>query len=374
MSYNTLAGLRASSEVDSTSNFLDGSNPGSYGSMPKLTRAYYFKTFLSIHEGRRVHAMFGQKATLPQGNGDTVMWRRYPALAVATTPLTAGVTPSGTVLTYQNVLGTVKQYGSWTGIEDVVSFLHPDNILSMATARLARQAADTEEVIIRDIINAGTSFLRVTADVTSGTPTTGLGARTTVAASLTKKAIDTAVTMLEGVDAEYFHGMMAASTKIGTDPIGPAYVAIIHPHVAHDLINAASGLGTDFVPREKYASGGVAYPSEVGKYRNVRFVTSTYAKVWANTGAASIGGPTAASTFRETTTTGTAADVYSCLILAKDAYGVVKLEGAAATYYDKPGGQGDPLHQRSTVAWKRFMGAAILDDTNMVRIECLARW
>lgn len=373
MGYNTLTGLRASSEAAATS-FYDGTAGAlDTNGMPRLTRAYYMKTFLAVAEGERLHARWGQQTTLPQGNGNTVMWRRYLKLTAATTPLSDGVTPPGSNMAYEQVLGTVKQYGDWVGITDVVQYLHPDNILAQVTKALARQAADTEEIIVRDIINAGTSFLRCSADYT-GTPAVVLTARVNTASSIHKKAIDTAVTMLEGADAKYIHGMMGASTKIGTDPIGPAYIAIVHPHVAHDLINTASGLSTDFVPREKYASGGVAYPTEIGKYRNVRFVSSTFAKVWADTGAAGTSGPTAASVFRATTGTNAAADVYSTLIIAKDAYGVIKLEGSSGTYYDKPGGQGDPLHQRSTAAWKRMMGAAILNDDNLVRIESLARW
>lgn len=66
--------------------------------------------------------------------------------------------------------------------------------------------------------------------------------------------------------------------------------------------------------------------------------------------------------------------MYSCLVMGKDAYGVIKLEGAAATYYDRPGGNSDPLHQRATAGWKACLGAAILEDEYMVRIECCARW
>jgi N4-gp56 family major capsid protein len=358
MAYNTLSGLRSANEVSPA--------------MPTLTRALYIKTFLSIAEQEILHDRFGQKTTLTKGNGNQVMWRRWLRLAVNTVPLSEGITPSGKQLAYENVLGTVYWYGDWVGITDVVDFMHPDNVLMMATKRLALQAAETKDVIVRDVINAGTSFLRVTADGAS--PTTGVGARTTVAGSITKRALDTAITMLEGANAKYFHGQMSASTKVDTSPLAPAYVCIIHPHVAHDLVNSNAGFATgDWIPRQKYASGGVAYPTEIGTYRNVRFVTTTLAKVWpdAATGI-STGGSTAAATFRATS--GTAPDVYSCLVMGKDAYGVIKLEGAAATYYDRPGGNSDPLHQRATAGWKACLGAAILEDEYMVRIECCARW
>ena len=261
--FNTLAGLRAAETGDT---------------MPTLTQGWYNKTFLSIAEPALVHDQFGMPATLPKGNGEQVLWRRWSKLAVNTTPVADGITPTGKSLSYVNVVGTVKWYGDWVGITDQVQFMHPDNVLTMATKRLGLQAAETSDTITRDVINAGTGFLRVTADSTN--PATGVGARNTVQGVLTKKATDTAVTELEANDAKYFHGKMSASTKISTEPIGPAFVCIIHPYVAHSLINALSGFGDDFVPREKYASGGVAYMTEVGKYRNVRFLTSTRAKFW----------------------------------------------------------------------------------------------
>lgn len=361
MAYNTLTALRADNEASPT--------------MPTLTRALYIKQFLSVAEQEILHDRWGQKTTLIKGNGNQVMWRRYKKLAVNTVPLTEGVTPTGKKMAYENVLGTVNWYGDWVGITDVVDFMHPDNILAQTTKMLALQAAETKDVIVRDIINAGTSFLRVTADsATFASQTTGIGVRTTVAGGITKKAMDTAITMLEAANAPYLHGQMSASTKVDTSPLAPGYVCIVHPHVAHDIQGAYSAFGSDYIPRQKYASGGVAYPTEIGTYKNVRFVTSTLAKVFPDSGAATTNGPTAASVFRATTATDTAADVYSCLILSKEAYGVIKLEGAAATYYDKAGGNSDPLHQRTTAAWKACLGAAILDDTRMVRVECLARW
>lgn len=360
MSLNTLAALRAAGSDSST--------------MPLLTQGFYFKTFLSVVMPKLVHDRFGLPATLPKGNGETVVWRRWLKLALNTTPLSDGITPTGKNLSYENVTGVVKWYGDWVGITDVVDFQHPDPVLRMATKRLATQAAETADVITRDVINAGTSFLRVVADGSS--PTVGVGARTTVNGVLTARAMDTAITMLEAADAEYFHGQMNASRKISTEPLAPSYVMIVHPHVANSLkkLNSLAGMGEDWTPREMYAAGNVAYPSEIGSYRNIRVLTSTLAKIFPDSGGGTTvsATPTTAGVYRSTT--GSAADVYSCLLLAKEAYGVVKLAGSSATYYDKPGGNSDPLHQRSTAGWKFAKTAVILNDDYMVRIEVAATW
>lgn len=362
--FNTLTALRAAGEASGSF------SPATVTEMPKLTRAYYVRKFLSVARPALVHDRFGMQQTLPKGNGEQVIWRRWLKLAANTVPLSEGITPVGKNLAYENVVATAKWYGDWVGITDVVDFMHPDPVLSIATERLAMQAAETKDIITRDVINAGTSFLRVTADGTS--PTTGVGARTTVQGVITKKALDTAITMLDGADAMHFLGQMNASKNIDTHPVGAAYIGIIHPHMAKDFHNALSGLGDDYVPRYKYPNGAASYPTEIGAYRNVRFVMSTLAKVWADSGGGTSVGTSAASVYRSTS--GSAGDVYSCLILAKEAYGTVKLAGASATYYDKAGGNSDPLHQRSTAGWKACCTAAILNDSWMVRIEALASW
>ena len=361
---NTLTGLRAAGE--GTTSF----SPSTVTQMPFATRVFYVKTFLSIARPKLVHDQFGMKTALPKGTGEQVLWRRWLKLATNTVPLTEGVTPTGKNLAYENVVATAKWYGDWVAITDVVDFMHPDRVLTIATSRLAIQAAESMDIITRDIINAGTGFLNSVADGAS--PTTGVGARSTVNGVITKKSLDTTITELEAADAEYLHGVMNASAKVATQPIGEAYVGIIHPHVSHDFVSALSGMGDDWVPREKYAAGTVAYPTEIGKYRNVRFLTSTFAKVWADTGGATTVGTTSVDVYRSTT--GTAGDVYSVLIIAKEAYGVVKLAGAAATYYDKAGGNSDPIHQRSTAGWKACKTAAILNDSYLRRIEVLASW
>lgn len=353
----TLASLRTANEASPT--------------MPYITRAWYNKVFLTVNQGKLVHDQFGLPATQPKHSGEQHMWRRWPDLSTATVPLTEGITPDPTEITYENVIATLKWYGSWIPITDVVSFMHPDNILSIATKKLSRQAKESKDEITRDIINAGTSFIRVSAD--GSDPTNSAGARTEVNGIVTAHAVDTAVTTLESADVPYLHPTMNASTKVATQPIGPSYVAIVHPHQSKGFKNTLSGMGDDWVPREKYAGGTVAYPTEIGKYGNVRFITSTKAKKWTDTGGNTTVGTTVASVYRSTTGT-TLGDVYSCLILGQEAFGTVGLKGASSTHYYAAGGNTDPIAQRATAGWKACFTAKILNENNMVRIEALAMW
>ena len=70
------------------------------------------------------------------------------------------------------------------------------------------------------------------------------------------------------------------------------------------------------------------------------------------------------------------ADVYSILVIAKDAYGVVPLSGFGSQIIRKglgSAGSADPLNQRATVGWKAVRTAVILNDAWMARLEVAAR-
>jgi N4-gp56 family major capsid protein len=74
-------------------------------------------------------------------------------------------------------------------------------------------------------------------------------------------------------------------------------------------------------------------------------------------------------------TTGTSADVYPILYVARDAYGIVALKGMFAVtpmvVNPKPS-DSDPLAQRGHVAWKAMQTCSILNDAWLVRCEVAA--
>jgi N4-gp56 family major capsid protein len=114
---------------------------------------------------------------------------------------------------------------------------------------------------------------------------------------------------------------------------------------------------------QEYAQTIAVQPGEIGAYRNIRFIATTNAKIFADSGGA------ASTTFRYTTAN-TALDVYSTLILGRDAYGIVPImTGNSRIIIHKAGGNSDPLNQRNTVGWKAGGASVILNDAWMLRIE-----
>jgi N4-gp56 family major capsid protein len=321
--------------------------------VPPVTQAVYNRDLLTRAFPYLVHDKFGQRNSLKRANGINMVFRRYEKLGLATSPLTEGVTPTGTTLDKTDVVATVQQYGNWIGISDLLKVAGVDNTIRETASLLGENMGETLDVVWREVLNAGTQYICVDID-DSGAFTTSQ-TRSDTNGRICKSALDAAILALDTQNARRFTQMVAGQDKDATFPLAPAYWAIIHPAVTALLYSGDTSVdlavGSEFTPVERYSSYQDVMPNEVGKYRNIRFVETTQAKVFAGEGESS-------------------SDVYSTLIFGKDAYGIVPLEGMSSrTIIHRGGSTTDPLNQRNTVAWKAATCAIILNDNFMYRIE-----
>lgn len=338
-------------------------------SMPVVGRGVYNRTLLKRAYPELMHQSFGQIKPLGQRKGQSMVFRRYEKNAQATTPLSDGVTPPGTALTKTDYVATLKQYGNYMIITDWVDMTHVDPVITEASALMGENMGESMDSVYREPLVAGTSVYYVTGDA-GGTVGFAGSARTDVNGTIGKAVLDAAIRDLDGENAKHFTPQINGSTKVNTYPVAAAYWALIHTDQVHDLYatNSDLAIGDEFVPVERYAGGTGVMMNEVGKYRNIRFVTSTNTKVWP--GSATAGGTTGAGTTYKSADS-THVDVYAVLIFARDAYGVVPLQrGSARVIIERAGGPSDPLRQRNSVGWKAAGVSVILNDAWMVRLEC----
>ena len=82
-----------------------------YGGLTAEQKTFYDRTLLDRLLPNLVYMKYGQKKPFKGHEGDTINFRRFNSLAVATTPLTEGVVPSGNSLSITAVTATVQQYG-----------------------------------------------------------------------------------------------------------------------------------------------------------------------------------------------------------------------------------------------------------------------
>lgn len=289
-------------------------------------KVFYDRNLIKNAEPELVHDQWAQTRDIPKNGGKKIEFRRYEPLVKATTPLTEGVTPKGEELSVTKVEAEVKQYGSYVPLTDLLILTAIDNNMIEATELLGSQAGRTLDTISREVLNAGTNVQYAEGQVEAR-------ASITEDMKLTVKAVKMAVRALKVQLAQRIDGY---------------YVGIIHPDCSFDLTEDQK-----FIEVVKYKNPERIYNGEIGTIEGVRFVETTEAKIFEGEGSGSI-------------------DVYSTLILGKNAYATTKVTGGGLETIVKQlgsAGTADPLNQRATVGWKALKVTEILTQQYLIRIE-----
>ena len=300
-----------------------------YGNLTAEQKTFYDRTLLSRLLPNLTFLKYGQKRPMPKNEGDTINFRRFNSLAVPAASLTEGETPDGTTLSITAVTATVAQEGNWVRLSDKISMVGIDPVLTESAALMGENAAKTLETRCADVIFKGTSqqFAGGAASASA------IAAGKIVNSEEIKKAVRT----LRNNNAE---------------PVeGGYYIGFCDPSVAYDLQNDA--LWQDI---SKYNGAENIMKGEIGRIHGVRFILTTMC-------------PTDAKT-------ASAGTLHKTLIVGKDAYGVVDVNGSSKPeIIIKPTGSAgteDPLNQRASVGWKAMAVTVRLQELAMVCIQSMA--
>ena len=287
-------------------------------------KTFYDKTLLQRLIPTLVFAKYGQKKSLKSRSGKTIEFRKFTSLDAAKTPLTEGVTPTGKNLAVTAITATVEQYGDFVEISDMLDLVGIDPVLVESAEILGEQAGLTIDNVVRDIVCAGTNV-----QYAGG-----------------KESTD-AITASDVMTADEIARAAATLKKGNVKKLeGKFYIGIVDPDIAYDLMK--DPLWQDI---SKYSGGQAIMEGEIGKLHGVRFIETTETLVKEGT-----------------------VNVHCAMIIGKDAYGIVDVDGSVKPEnIVKPfgsAGTSDPLNQRATSGWKAAFTAKRLDENCMVRIEC----
>lgn len=377
-------------------------------------KIFYSKDLIRKAAPKLIHEQFGVPKDIPAHSGDRAEFRFIKSLPKAMTPLVEGVTPKpGKVHEYPKYCD-VYQFGDWLGYTDKLNLVTLNNVITdIYNPELAKQAALTQDTVVREIINAGTNvqFAAKNNGTENAVAITDRG-------SIDKTCIITVQDVYK----------MAAILRANNAPTKDGFfVAIVHPYVLYDLMmSAPDKMWKDVM---SYAKPENMLKGEAGEIGGVRFASTSEAKIFkgkpfgvsayesltVKTAAAEgdqiieinealipdellyrwvrIGGKLytiAENTANSITLTKSLEDaveagatisqgeggadntaVFSTLFVAgNDAYGVVGFGGVGTQFIAHPLGHGDdPLEQRGTVGWKAYKGAIILHDEYLIRYE-----
>ncbi|MEM8658857.1 MAG: N4-gp56 family major capsid protein [Pseudomonadota bacterium] len=100
---------------------------------------------------------FGMQKQMPKNKTTTIKFRRAIPFTAETIPLQEGVTPSNTPFAYEDVEGTLEQYGQVSDITDVIEDTNEDAVLNDMVVELGQNIGRTREALCWAAFRAGTN-------------------------------------------------------------------------------------------------------------------------------------------------------------------------------------------------------------------------
>jgi N4-gp56 family major capsid protein len=299
--------------------------PGSGVGVQLTPALYYDKQFLDRLELALRFDQLCEKKKMPKASGSLVTWTRYGNLSANTTPISAGVIPNGSNMSASQITATPVQYGDYITMSDEIELKSIDPIVEAANELLAYEASLSLDTLIRNQLDGN-----VTNVFANGAANEGATSAVVSAADLRKSAKTLKV--------------------VGTKPmVGNDFLGLFHTASMYDLMSETATGG--FLDTTKYTSADPIMKGEMGKIWGIKLLESPNVKT--GTGAA-------------------AATTYHNFIVGKGAAGIVDLAGKLAVEtFRKPlgsAGAADPLNQISTVGYKFWMVAKVLDANRAIQL------
>lgn len=323
----------------------------SQGTLSTMANVYVVAKMLIRALPYLVFEKFGQAYPLPTKSTKTAKFRRFESLDATPTELTEGVTPTAQTFTVTDIEATVHQYGNLVTMTDVLLDTNDSPVMEQVTQIVGEQAAETVENMRIGVLLGGTNV-----EYANGASRAEVN--TPISLPLQRRI----TRKLKNQKARMITDSIKSTPRFYTESVAPCFVAVCHPDCEADIRSMPH-----FIDVKDYGNAG-PWENEIGAVEGVRYLFTTLMKSWPDAG----GNKTNAAGDTMVSTTGTKADVYPILFLAKDAYGLVPLKGAESltpVIINPSHTESDPLAQRAHVAWKTMQTCVILNQAWMVRAE-----
>ena len=287
-----------------------------------LMQIFYDKVFLDRAEMELRYDFGAQKKTMPKNSGKTVYFNRFSPLAVATTALTENTNPSGVDMSSTVVSATIAEYGNYTRVSSLFEMTSLDEGLKEHVEVMSQNAGETLDTLIAAELSGS-----ATAQIVGGKVLTAVAATDTLTGAEIRKAVRT----LKKNKAKTFEDGL--------------FRAIIPTSAAYDLRGNSEWLNANtYVNVDLYKNG------QLGVLHGVKF----------------------AETNNEITVSSTVT-IYETYVFGKNAYGMLNLAGQPEKriVVKNPGANdtSNPLDMYSTIGWKAYFVAKVLNSAWIIKIQ-----
>jgi N4-gp56 family major capsid protein len=289
---------------------------------------------LSTPQARLIHKIAMDEHTYPANEGDIMRFSRFNRLETVPVPVSPlMLNPPAQSLTRVDIDAKIEFHATYIPITKQVTLINNDPVLNNAALRLGQCLRETEDQLIRDMLESTLGAVNAVNGTNGDNPT-----------NLTREDVDDIVASLQNADGEFVTEMIEAEDKIGTGPIRDAYIAMAHTRLIGQL-EAVDG----FKEKNQYPNQGSVLSSEWGSISNARYFLSSRGSV-THSGSA-LGN-----------------DVYNIYYAAQEAYSGIYLEAGMAKYiYHGPGHGDDPCELRQTVGFSFPFATNITNDAWIIK-------
>jgi len=304
--------------------------------LPAPIQQRFSAKLLSTPQARLIHRLAAVPYVMPENSGDTLRMRRYTRLETVPVPVNpAMMNPPSQLLTAVDIDATIDWYATYTIITKQVTLINQDPVLNEAAARLGQSLRETEDQLIRDMLEATASIVNCVGGTNGDNPT-----------EIVRSDVDGVVATLQNNDGEFISEMIGGENKFGTGPIRDAYFGLADSNLIGQFENVAG-----FINKAQYPNDASTLPSEWGSIGNIRFFLSSRGSITAN---ASLLG----------------ADIYNIFVAAQKAYSSIELDGSSAQFiYHPPGWGDDPCELRQTAGFRFAMATRITNDAWIINLR-----
>lgn len=301
----------------------------SISTMPPQIQQRYNAKLLSTPEHNLVHMLGATPVELPDNQGFIDRQSRYDRLDLFPVPLDdAQTNPPSQQLNRVDVDCRVRVYATYIVLTRQVTITNEDPVLNSAAARLGQAMRETQDVLVRDALEATASVVNCVGGQNGDLPT-----------EMSLSDVDDVVTLLQNNSGEYFTNLIQGENRFGTSPIGDSYICMLSTRMI-PVLNNVQG----FTRKFQYPNVSETLQAEWGGVNNTRMFVSEQGSITPN---ASLLGN----------------DIANCFVAAKESYKVVWQAGGKARFiYMPPGYNNDPCMLRHTAGCSFYQGQCITND------------
>ena len=338
-----------------------------YGDIGNKVAGWYARRLLEHAMPVIVLEKFAKVKKLPRNNTRVVEFRRSVAFDDATTPLQEGIQPEGSQFAYEDVSVEMQQFGDWSGISDHIDDFSKDDVLGDIVERQGEQIASTREALTWDVVRAGMSVRYAN----------GAASRLTMTETSLYNAAEArkAVVRLQSKKAKKVSRILGSGMGYETYPTEAAYVGITHTDLGPELRDLHTGVSgaasyNHMVPVAAYGTSGALSENELGRFEDIRYITSPDLDPFLGAGNEDSSDDTVKRTNDKL-------DVYPTIIFGMHSFGCVALRGreAVTPIVKQPNvpRSADKLGQQGWAGWKFYFACLVLHEEWIHRIESAAK-